>query len=306
MDFLYDFFHKLETQEFESPTGEKQTKSFVKLRKGRISVCIFLILIILSGTIMLPLSACEVPSGHTGVVTSFGRVEDYVFSEGLNFKAPWKKVIKINNRVQKQEISLKAFSSDTQEVSIIYAFSYQPEQSSIMNIYKNYGVDYYEIIIAPMVNEAIKEHVGQYDAEKLVKGRNKLAIDIENQFSKAAKKYNIIISETAIVDLDFTDKYTDAVEAKQVAQQKKLEAEIKAEQDIIEAEAKAEVKRIEAQAAADAKKIAAKAEAEANKKIGNSLNENVLKNKWYEKWDGKYPQVVSDGGTIIDFPMSDK
>ena len=71
------------------------------------------------------------------------------------------------------------------------------------------------------------------------------------------------------------------------------------------AKANAEVARVKAQGQADAKKIAAEAEAEANKMIAKSLNDNVLKNKWYEKWNGKYPQVVSDGGTIIEFPMGE-
>ena len=37
--------------------------------------------------------------------------------------------------------------------------------------------------------------------------------------------------------------------------------------------------------------------------ISESLDKNVLTNKWYEKWNGEYPQVVSDSGTIIQFPL---
>lgn len=42
-------------------------------------------------------------------------------------------------------------------------------------------------------------------------------------------RYNIKVSTTAIEDMDFTDAFTDAVEANQVAEQKKEQASINGE-----------------------------------------------------------------------------
>ena len=90
--------------------------------------------------------------------------------------------------------------------------------------------------------------------------------------------------------MDFTDAFTNAVEEKQVAAQKKLKAQTEAEQKIIEAEA-----------AAKAKLIAAEAEAKANTTISKSLTNDILYQQWLEKWDGNLPQVAgSDANVIID------
>ena len=42
-----------------------------------------------------------VPTGHTGVVTLFGKVENYTLDSGVHFKNPFARVIKMDNRIQK-------------------------------------------------------------------------------------------------------------------------------------------------------------------------------------------------------------
>ena len=247
-------------------------------------------------------SICKIPTGHTGVITSFGKVENYTYDAGIHIKAPWKKVIKMDNRVQKESVELQCFSSDIQEVKIVYTINYQIDKNNAMIIYSTIGKSYYDIAIVPNITESVKVVTARYTAEKLVGTRDELAIAIEKDLTERLKEFNIELVSTSIEDMDFTDAYTNAVEAKQVAQQNKLKAETEAEQKVIEAEANAKVARVKAQGEADAKKIAAEAEAEANKKLAASLDEKVLKNKWYEKWDGKYPKVVT-GNSIIDIPL---
>lgn len=254
--------------------------------------------------IMLLLSICKIPTGHTGVVTSFGRVENYTYDAGIHFKAPYKKVIKMDNRVQKKSVELSCFSSDIQEVKVVYTINYQIDKNNAMTIYSTIGREYYDVVIVPNITESVKVVTARYTAEKLVGTRDELALAIEKDLTERLKEFNIELVSTSIEDMDFTDAYTNAVEAKQVAQQNKLKAETEAEQKVIEAEANAEVARVKAQGNADAKRIAAEAEAEANKKIAASLDENVLTNKWYEKWDGKYPQVIT-GNSIIDIPLGE-
>ena len=60
-----------------------------------------------------------VPTGSTGIVTTFGRVEPYTLDAGVHFMAPWQKVIKMDNRTQKAQIELGCFSSDIQEVHVV-------------------------------------------------------------------------------------------------------------------------------------------------------------------------------------------
>lgn len=256
----------------------------------------------------------SVPTGHTGVVTTFGKVEDHVFDSGINFKAPWQKVIKMDNRVQKNTIDLMSFSSDIQELTIKYTVNYQIDKKNAMNIYKTIGTGYYDTVIMPSVIEAIKEVTAQYTAENLINLREEVSAKIESLLTERLAKYNIQVVNSSIEDMDFSDVFTDAVEAKQVAQQKTLQAEAEAEKAKIDAQAAAEVKRTQAQADADAAKIKAdadayqtkvkaEAEAEANTKISASLTQSIIDYEYAQNWDGKLPTYMAGEGSIPVFGM---
>lgn len=185
---------------------------------------------------------------------------------------------------------MSCFSSDIQEVKIIYTINFTLPSQYSQDIYKTIGTDYYNTVVTPCIQEALKTVTAKYNAEDLIGSRAVLASEVEESLSKKLEKYNITINSSAIEDMDFTDAFTNAVEEKQVAAQNKLKAETQAEQKIIEAEA-----------AAKSKVIAAEAEAKANATISNSLTEDILYQQWLEKWDGDLPYVAgSDANVIID------
>ncbi len=247
----------------------------------------------------------EVPTGHTGVVTTFGRVENITLDSGIHFKAPWQEVIKMDNRIQKASQELACSSADIQAITMKYTVNYQISKTNAMTIYSTIGQDYYETIIVPGVAAAVKNCTAQYTAEELVTHRTELAKLIEEELENLMSAYNIVIVESAIENMDFTEAFTSAVEAKQVAQQEKLKAEIEAEQKKIEAQAAAEVKKIEAEAEAYQVKIKAEAEAEANETITKSLTEEILKKLYYDTWDGVLPKVVTDGSVLLNIPAEE-
>ena len=254
----------------------------------------------------------NVPTGHTGVLTTFGKVENHTLEAGMNFKAPWQSVVTMDNRVQKQSTDLICFSSDIQEVSMKYTVNYQISSADAMTIYKTIGVDYYNNIIVPNITEAVKTAVAHYNAEALVSGRSELSQIIQEDLTHRLAAYNIIVVSASIEDMDFTDAFTNAVEAKQVAEQNKLKAQTEAEQKVIEANAAAEIQKVNAEATAEAKKIAADAEAyeigvkataeaEANKQLAESITKELIDYKYYEAWDGVLPGVIG-ADTIIKMP----
>lgn len=262
----------------------------------------------------------SVPTGHTGVVTTFGKVENKTFDSGFNMKAPWQKVITMDNRVQKANTTLSCFSSDIQEVTITYTLNYQIDKSNAQEIYRNVGTAYYDTVIVPNIAEAVKVVTAQYTAEQLVGSRAELAEAIDVVLSANLAKYNIQVVSTAIEDMDFTDAFTNAVEAKQVAAQNKLQAEIEQAQKVMEQEAAAQMAVIQANAAAETAKIKAEADLEvvkieadgveyagqkesaANKAISESLTDELLKYYYIQNWDGELPGTYvgsEDVSTII-------
>ncbi len=243
----------------------------------------------------------SVPAGHTGVLTTFGKVETRTLDAGMNFKAPWQKVVKMDNRVQKQSTDLICFSSDIQEVTMKYTVNYQISSKDAMTIYKTIGTDYYNNIVVPNITESVKTEVAKYSAEALVGDRSSLSRAIQENLTTRLENYNIIVVSASIEDMDFTDAFTDAVEAKQVAEQNKLKAQTQAEQQVIEAEAAANVKKTQADAAAYEIEVKARAEAEANKLLAESITQALIDYKYYETWNGELPDVVGTD-TIIKMP----
>ena len=209
-------------------------------------------------------SSCvvSVPTGHTGIVTTFGRVENFTFEAGVHFKMPWQETVIMDNRNQKASIDLSCFSSDIQEVSVRYTVNYQIQKANAQMIYKNIGISYYTTVIEPQINEAVRSVFAKYTAEQLLENRAELSDQIKEILVGKLAGYNIEIIDASLEDIDFSDAFTDAVEAKQVADQKAKQAKIEQEQKTMEAEAEAARAQIQAEAEAAVALIAANAELE--------------------------------------------
>jgi regulator of protease activity HflC (stomatin/prohibitin superfamily) len=218
----------------------------------------------------------SVDTGHVGIVKTFGKVEDYTFDSGFHLKAPWHSVTPINNQVQKTTIELPCFSSDIQEVNTTYTVNYQISKGNAQNLYRDIGVNYLETVVNPTIQETVKTIIARYTAEELIGKRAEVAVEIETLLTTNLARYNIDVSSTAIENMDFTDSFTAAVEAKAVAAQQKLQAQIEqdrltmeakqaAERAEVEANAQAAVNKINAQAAAEVAQIQAKADQEVAK-----------------------------------------
>ena len=253
--------------------------------------------------ILVMSSFTRVPTGNTGIVTTFGKVENYTLDAGMHFKLPWQKIVKMDNRVQKQSIDLMCFSSDIQEVSMTYTINYQISKADAMTIYSTIGINYYETVVIPCITESVKTVTARYTAEELVGMRSELASAIEVDLSAKLIKYNIELVSTSVENMDFTDVFTEAVEAKQVAAQNKLTAQAAARVQVIQAQADADAMLAKAQAEAEATRIRAEAEAEANAKVAASLTEALIKYTYAQAWDGKYPTYY--GGSSSTMPVID-
>ena len=252
-----------------------------------------------------------VETGYTGIVTTFGKVEDVTLEAGLHFKSPFQRIIAMDNREQKTSFTTEAFSSDIQQVNIIGSINYAINKSTAMNLFKEVGTDYFNKLVYPRMLEITKGVFSKYSAENLVANREKLSQDIRDGLYDELKDYGINVISLSIENLDFTDAFTDAVEAKQVAAQRKLQAEIEqaqmtmetqqqAERQRINAEAQANVLKINADADAYATKVRSEAESEANKKIAESLTENLIRFNEVKNWDGKLPTYMAgEGSTTV-------
>ena len=254
-----------------------------------------------------------VPTGHTGILTTFGKVEDVTLEAGLHIKAPVQEVVAMDNRTQKRMLDLKCFSSDIQEVSIKYSINYQIQKSNAQTIYKTIGQNYYEIVMDPRIQEAVRGVSANYTAESLIEQREVLSQQITAILIKELGTYNIEVVNTAIEDMDFSDAFTQAVEDKQVAQQQLLKAKTEQEQLTMEQQAQAQRQEIAAEAEAniaviqanadkevlkiqaDAAEYAGQKDAAVNEALAKSLTDVLLQYYEIKQWDGKLPEYMVNG-----------
>ena len=265
-------------------------------------------------------SFATVPVGSTGILLTFGKVEDgKALSEGLHIKFPLvQRIVSMDNRVKKLELNTEAFSKDIQTVSATLAVNYRLQAEKSFAIYKTHGTQYEQNIIVPATHEVLKSVCAQYTAEELISKRAESSDMMRDELDAKLSGMGITVTDFNIIDFDFSDEFINAVEAKQVAEQVKKKAatenetaiaqaerekqvsikqsEAEAERVRIEAEAQAQSTLIAAQAQADAVKLAADAEAYRMQNEGKYVTNSLIDKILAENWDGKLPNVV--GGDV--------
>lgn len=270
----------------------------------------------------------KVPAGHVGILTTFGKVSDEVLGEGFHLKNPVAKITRMDVRTQVEHGTYEAFSSDIQQVQVGLTVNFNVNKDTAMNLFREVGTKYIDTIIIPRVKENTKVVISHYTAESLVENREMLSSEVLELMKIDMSVYGINVTAISIEDIDFTDAFTNAVEAKQVATQQKLAAqteeekltmqkeaeaareiitaETEAERNKIAANANAEVIRIEADTAAYAVRVEAEAQAEANAMIADSLTDELVNYTVLSRWNGELPEYYGgDALPVLDIPVGE-
>ena len=252
-------------------------------KKGKriIGIIIFCFIVL----ILLLSSIKTIKSGEVGLKVRFGKIVDTSLKEGLNFKIPFvEKIVKVNIKVQKVELITESSSKDLQTIKTQLAVNYKVSSENAPTLYKTVGNSYEETILIPAIQESIKAVMSNYTAEQTITKRNEVSDKCLEQIQNKMEKYGIHIVEFNIIDLDFSQAYNQAIEEKQVAEQKVLTAQQELEKTKIEAEKKI---------------VEARATKEANDLLKQTLTDEIIEKLFIEKWDGKLPTVYG-GNSIID------
>lgn len=273
--------------------------------------------IILSLILCLVSCISYVPTGHTGIVTTFGKVHDETLDAGLAWHAPWDNVINMDNREQRVAFTLQAFSKDIQQVDIQGSINININKATAMILYREVGTDYVNIFVTPRIQEDVKIVIARYTAENLISNRQTASDSIYELIKQELTEKGINVISLALENVDFTDAFEAAVEAKQVATQEKqraqteqermtMEEEAAAKRSVIIANAEAERAKIAAQADLEVVKIQAEAalyagekEAEMNKRISEALSNELIQYYWIKQWNGKLPTVSTDNAMSL-------
>lgn len=223
-----------------------------------------------------------VEAGNRGIRVTLGKVEPRSLPEGLGTKAPFiSRIVSVSLRQQTQALSADCFSSDLQQVKIDLRVLYRIPEVSVVDIYQRFAGDPFDSLIAPRVQEALKEVTALETAERIVKNRERIK---QKALAAARQKIGAIlwVDDVVIRDIDLSEQLERAIEAKMVAEQQAAQARFTQMQTQIEAETAV---------------IMAKGEAEAIQVRGEALrtSPSFLRLKIVERWDGTSPLVVPSG-----------
>lgn len=253
-------------------------------------VCIALVI----GFICVPFSIHTVDAGEVAVVKEFGKTKE-VKGSGLHYDFWIGKSYKYID-IKDQELTIEAmtYSSDAQVMNIALTVQYRFLADKAMAIVNDYGdTKALTSRITSVITEAPKAVLANRTAMEIIANRGAITPEVQAAVEEAiGGQYPVAITKVAISNIDFSDAFEQAVEEKMIAEQNKLKADYENEKKVATAKANAESKKIEAEG-----------EAEANKLLENSLTENVLRDKYLDKWDGKLPTtMVGDDTSLMVSP----
>lgn len=250
---------------------------------ARNKVTIGVIIVIL---ILIWSSFVTIGPGDRGVLMTFGAVHQGVLAPGLHVRIPFMQSVKsMNVQIQKSQTDESAASLDLQEVTTTVAVNWSINPTDAEWVYQNIGAESVipGKIIAPIVSNAVKAVAAHYNAEQLIEKRDTVRSQIDQQIVTALAGYRIQVEGVNITNFAFSPSYSAAIERKQVAQQKALQAQYVLKQVQVEAQ----------QAIAKAK-----GQAEAQKLVQSTLTPEIIQLKAVDRWNGILPQVVGSKGVL--------
>jgi len=196
-------------------------------------------------------------------------------------------------------------TKDAAEFTMDPMLAYQLERDKASYVFNKYRRDLREIengYMRTCIYDAYRISANNYTSDELMANRAKFEQEVRQMLihSLGSEGFNV---------QEFTSRITPpkslsaAIEAKNQAIQEAL----KAENLVKQAEANAQIAIAKAKGEAEATKVKADAEAYYNRTISASLSPLIVQEDWIEKWDGKLPEVMSQGnGLMMNLPALNK
>ncbi len=229
--------------------------------------------------------------GQAGVLSILGKAQDGALLEGIHFKPPLVSAVDVYDvTVQKFEVPAQSATKDLQDLTASFAINFRLDPVQVVQIRRTQGTlqNIVAKIIAPQTQESFKIAAAKRTVEQSITQRSELKQDFDDALNERLAKYGIIVLDTSVIDLNFSPEFANAVEEKQIAEQRAQRAVYIAQE--AEQEAQADVNR-------------AKGKAEAQRLLAETLKaqggELVLQKEAIEAWKeggAKMPNVLVMGG----------
>ena len=107
-------------------------------------------------------------------------------------------------------------------MSVALNYHVIPDEANL--VYQTIGLQFKERIIDPAIQEVMKAVSARYTAEELITKRPAVSSEMKEAIKSRLIESNIAVDAFSIMDFSFSQTFTDAIEAKQTAEQNALKA----------------------------------------------------------------------------------
>jgi regulator of protease activity HflC (stomatin/prohibitin superfamily) len=250
-----------------------------------------------------------VQEGNVKVVKKWGATTGTVFDPGPHFINPISQsTTSLSIRPQSYTMSsqsgegdragrddaISVLTEDGLRVDVDVTVRYRIDSSQAVKFYKNYRTvaTAEERLIRPSIRSVLRTEAGRLPVTEIYTGagQTKLKLAAEKELGDEFARDGLVLEAVQIRNVELPDQYSQAVERKEITEQRRQQKQ-----------SELEVEKLEAQR----KRIEAEGEAQANRIVSQSLTDEVLAQQYIQRLDrtdtvyipvgsNGYPQFVRD------------
>lgn len=283
------------------------------------------IVVVLIAISLLNISLVFVEPQESGVVVSLVEPDGYraePFRSGLHWIVPlMERVVRYPMYWQTYTMSgepseggklgndsISARTSDGQEVFLDTSVIFRIDPNEVTRVHIDWQQRFIEEFIRPVLRGVVRTEVSQFTADEVNSSKRKvLETNLDELIREEFRSKGFILDRFLLRRIAFSDQYASAVEAKQVAEQARIQKEYEAEQIRTIAEANRDKVKLEAEGKAQAILLTAQSEQEALKLIAEALKEdpNLLVYRYIDKLSPGIQVMLVPSNNPFILPLPD-
>ena len=189
----------------------------------------------------------------------------------------------------RRDDALDAPTSDGQQVKVDATVLFRIDPTRAPELYKKIGADYVNKLIRPFSRSQIRMVISRYAAPAIYsEKRQEAEVVMSKELAELLKSKFVLIDKVLLRAVYFSTEYSNAIEAKVIAEQRVKQAEYEVKEATQRAQAKI----------AEAKGLA---EAQALQKA--TLTQEFLQLEAIKKWNGVMPQYTGANLPFLNLPV---